>query len=166
MKQWLSRLLLIAALLALGFWAWRTFFPGPERVIQRRMGELARLASVSSQESEVARLFNSTKLAGYFSQDVQFNIDIPGVMRGELRGRDELLRVASAARGLGSGMRVQFPDIVVHLDSGDESALVNVTVEARIPGERDTVLQEMKLTFSKIDGDWLISRVETVKTLL
>jgi hypothetical protein len=35
-----------------------------------------------------------------------------------------------------------------------------------MPGEKDPVPQEMKLSLKKIDGDWLVQRVETVKTLL
>jgi hypothetical protein len=38
-------------------------------------------------------------------------------------------------------------------------------VEANVAGEKDAIVQEMKFTFQKMGGQWLISRVETVRTL-
>ena len=36
------RLILFAALLALGVWLWFVLFPGPEKIISKRLAELAR----------------------------------------------------------------------------------------------------------------------------
>jgi hypothetical protein len=40
-----------------------------------------------------------------------------------------------------------------------------VTVEARVPGERDMMAQAMRFSLHKIDGKWLITRVQTVRSL-
>ena len=37
--------------------------------------------------------------------------------------------------------------------------------KCRPPATRIIYVQEMKFTFQKIGGDWLITRVETVRTL-
>jgi hypothetical protein len=46
-----------------------------------------------------------------------------------------------------------------------QSAVADLTVQANISGEPDPIVQEMKFTLRKIDGRWLITRVETVRTL-
>jgi hypothetical protein len=38
-------------------------------------------------------------------------------------------------------------------------------VQVQAAGDKDYYVQEMKFTFQKIGGDWLITRVETVRTL-
>jgi hypothetical protein len=51
------------------------------------------------------------------------------------------------------------------LDAGAGTALVYLPVEAKLGGQNDSIVQEMKFTLKKIKGDWLITRVETVNTL-
>jgi hypothetical protein len=46
-----------------------------------------------------------------------------------------------------------------------QSAVADLTVEAKVSGERDPIVWEMKFTLRKTDGQWLITRVETVRTL-
>ncbi len=46
-----------------------------------------------------------------------------------------------------------------------QSAVADFTVEARAGGDPDLIVQEMKFTLRKIDGQWLITRVETIRTL-
>jgi hypothetical protein len=45
------------------------------------------------------------------------------------------------------------------------SAVANLTGRGKIPGEKDFLVQELKFTLKKVESDWLISRIETVKTL-
>jgi hypothetical protein len=40
-----------------------------------------------------------------------------------------------------------------------------VTLRAQVHGERDYIIQEVKIDFVKTEGDWLITRAETVRTL-
>ena len=46
------RLVLLAALAALGVWLWMILFPSPEKVIRQRFAALARAASSSADESD------------------------------------------------------------------------------------------------------------------
>jgi hypothetical protein len=62
-------------------------------------------------------------------------------------------------------LKVKFPDINVTVAPDKQSAVADLTVEANISGERDPMVQEMKFTLQKIDGKWLITRVETVRTI-
>ena len=45
------------------------------------------------------------------------------------------------------------------------SAVADVTLKVQAAGQKDIYVQEMKFTFQKIGGDWLITRVETIRTL-
>ena len=52
--------------------------------------------------------------------------------------------------------------------SAQRSALLpplNVCLEVNVAGERDSIVQEVKFTFQQTDGEWLITRIETVRTL-
>src|SRR5208282_2079589 len=109
--KFVFRLVLFAALLALGVWLWFVLFPSPEKIIHQRLTELARTASFSSGESDLARLSAAQRLAGFFSTNVEINIDVPGRIQHRLVGRDEIQQAALGARSTLSRLKVQFPDI-------------------------------------------------------
>jgi len=159
------RLILLAALIALGVWLWFVLFPSPEKIMRQRLTELARTASFSSGEGNLARLAAAQSLAGFFSTNVEVDINVPGRVQHTLMGRDEIQQAALAARSTLSGLKVTFPDINVTVAPDKQSAVADLTVEANVVGERDSIVQEMKVTFQQTDGEWLITRVETVRTL-
>lgn len=158
------RWLLVAALVALGVWLWLVFFPSPQKVIRHRLDELARTASFSGNESDLARLAAAHSLAGFFATNVEVNLDVPGRLRHTFLGREEIMQAALAARSQAGTLSVQFPDINVTVAPDRQSAVADLTVEAKVPGESDPVVQEMKFSFQKTDGQWLITRIETVRT--
>ncbi len=159
------RFVLLATLVALGIWLWCVCFPGPEKIIRKRLTELARTASFSSGESDLARLAAAQNLAGFFATNVEVNIDVPGRVQHTLMGRDEIKEAALGARSTLSGLKVQFPDINITVAPDKQSAVADLTVEVNIAGERDSIVQEVKFTFQQTDGEWLITRIETVRTL-
>jgi hypothetical protein len=158
------RVILLAALVALGAWLWFVLFPSPEKVIRQRLTELARTASFSSNESDLARLAAARTLAGFFSTNVEVNVDLPRFAQRSSLDRDEITQLALAASSRAGGLKVKFPDINVTVASDKQSAVADLTVEVDVSGEPDRIVQEMKFTLQKIDGRWLITRVETVRT--
>ena len=164
MKEWLIRIVLFAALAALGVWAWTFFFPNPEKVIKKRLGEMAKAASFSSEQGIVNQAWNASSLAEYFTPDVEVLLNAPMVQH-TISGREELMEAAVGARRAVKGLKVAFPDIRVTLAPDKASAEVYVTGEARVAGEKDFFLQELRLRLVKVKRDWLIKRIETVKTL-
>jgi len=60
---------------------------------------------------------------------------------------------------------VKFPDADVTLLSDKLSAVADVTVDAAVSGERDAIVQELKISFQKTEDGWLITRLETVRPL-
>ncbi len=164
MKEWFIRAILVVALVAVGIWSWGVLFPSPEKIIRKRLDELARTASFSSKEGLVAKAWNASMLADFFTEDVQVTVEVPGAQH-TISGRAELLEAAAGARSTVGSLSIEFPDIKVTLAPDRTSAVVNLTARGKIPGERDFYLQELRLRMIKIKRDWLINQVETVKTL-
>lgn len=159
------RLCLVAVLLALGYWLWTVCFPSPEKVIRKRLAKVARLASFNSNEGMIAKAANANELAGCFSLDAEIAVDVPGEAEGSISGRGEITRMAMAARSSAKGLAVKLLDPNIKLAADKTEATVDLTGEARAPGNSDIFVQELKFFFRKIEGDWLIVRVETVRTL-
>lgn len=165
MSRWLVRLGLGAIALGLALWTWRVLFPGPEQIIRKHLAEVARHASVKPNESPLARLANSQKLASFCTSDVEVAVDVPGRSSQLLSGRDDLFQAALAARSIMTNLKVKFLDVSVVVAEDKQSAVTRLTAEANFPGEKLPEVQELKIIFRKVDRDWLISRAETVKTL-
>jgi hypothetical protein len=164
MKEWLIRTVLLAALVAVGFWSWQVFFPNPEKVIRKRLGELAKAASFSSEQGLVAKAWNASSLNEFFTPDVHVTVDVPGFQQS-ISGRDELIAAVRSVRSAVRGLAIEFPDIKVTFDPGKSSATVYITARGKVAGDKDYYLQELRLRFTKIKRDWLINRAETVKSL-
>ena len=159
------RLVLLAALAALGVWLWTILFPSPEKVIRRRLLELARTVSTSPDESDLTRLAAARSVAGFFSTNLELNVALPEIGQRAYMDREEIAQAVLFARARAGGIKVTFPDINITVAPGKQSAVVDLTVEAKFATQSDTIMQEMKFTLHKIDGEWLITRVETVQTL-
>ena len=164
MKEWFTRIILLAALVALGYWGWSQFFPSPGKVIRKRLEALAREASFTSNEGLMTHAWNATTLGGFFTAGVQVTIDVPGSQHS-IDGRDELLRAAVGARQAFSSLNIEFPDIKVTVAPGKETAVVNLTARGKVAGQKEYYLQELRLCLIKVKRDWLINEIVTVRTL-
>ena len=159
------RIVLLAALAALGIWLWTFLFPSPEKVIRKRLMQFARTVSTSPNESDLARLAAARSVAGFFAATVELNVDLPELGQRNSLDREEITQAALMARSRAGGLHVKFPDINITVAPDKQSAVADLTVEANISGERDSIVREMKFTLRKTDGQWLITRVETIRTL-
>ncbi len=159
------RIVVIVALIAAGVWGWRALFPSPEKVIRSRLKALAATASFEPEEGTIPRAFKAQKAAGYFTADAVVSLEPRGYPAQLFNGRDELQEAALAGtRGL-RGLKVEFLDINVTLGPDKQSAVANLTCKVTPVGERDFSVMELNCTLKKVNGAWLIHRVETVKTL-
>lgn len=164
MVKWL-RLLLLVIVVALGAWAWVALHPSPERLIRRQLEGVARAASFGPGQGYLAKLAGAQRLADFFSTNIEVHIDVPGHQGHTLAGREEIQQAALASRASVQSLTVTFPDVTVIVDSDQESAVADLTLQARVAGEQEMIVQEMKVTLRKINGQWLIIKVETVRTL-
>jgi len=159
------RLCLLAAVAVLAFWLWTVFFPNPETVIRKRLDKVATLISFNGKEGNIAKIANIQQLTGYFATNIVITVDTPAYSQHTLNGRDELTQAALGVRSMLSGLSVEFLDQTIALSPDKTEATVNLTGKARVPGDRDLLVQEMKFFLRKIEGTWLIVRIETVRTL-
>lgn len=154
-----------AILIGLCVWGWFLLFPSPQHIIRKQLKGLAATASFRGNEGPLAKAYNAEKLSGYFATDVVVVVDIPGHGQQSFEGLDTVLQAAMAARQSLSGLKAEFLDINVTVGPDKQSATVNLTAKGTVPGESDFFVQEMKFAFKKVDGKWLISKVETIRTL-
>jgi hypothetical protein len=158
-------IILIAAVIGLAVWLWGVLFPSPEKVVRSRLNALAKAISFSSSGGALGKAYDAQKAANFFTTDVDVDLNVAGYDSISLHGRDEVLHVALAARSRLSSLKVEFPDMNITIDPGGETAKVNLTAKATMPGEKDISAQEFNFMLKKVDGKWLIYKVETVKTL-
>jgi len=82
-----------------------------------------------------------------------------------LSGRDEIRETAAGGFANVKSLAVRFQDATARVGPDQQHAVVSCTVRVSAGDSQDFGIQELRLQFQKVDGDWLITRVETVKTL-
>jgi len=164
MRIWL-RVFGLAVGVALGVWLWRALFPSAETVIRTRLREIKELVSFPPNEKPFTALTAVQQLCARLSPDIEVVVDAPGFGRQRIQGRDEVREKALAFRSQANGAQVDFLDVSVTVAPDKQAATVSLTVKARLASDPDPAYQEMKLTFRKRDGKWLLARAETVQVL-
>jgi hypothetical protein len=165
MKKGVRFALAGVVLLGLGFGAWRWLAPSQEEVIRNRLKEMARLASFNSNEGALAKAFNAQKLSSFCTPDVELAVSAAGFQQ-TINGRDEILGAALRTRSTLGSLQVELPDILVTIAPDKQSAVAEITARAKIGGEKDFDVRELKCALKKLDGAWLVSRVESERSLL
>jgi hypothetical protein len=157
--------LLVAAIIILGFFAWHWLFPNPEEVIRARLKKLAETASFEPKDGTIRRALKASSVPEFFTTNVEIVVDVPGGRTQALSGRAEIQRAATGAVQELRGLKTEFLDINVKLGSDKQTAVANLTGKFTPQGDYDFIVQEMNFMLRKVDGKWLIFRIETVKTL-
>ena len=157
------RLVLLAAFIAAGVWLWTILFPGPEKIVRKRLAQVAAEVSFNSGENPLVIAARSENLASRFSTNVEVNVSVPEFGQQGFVGRAEITQAAAGARVRLGSLKVEFPAVSVTVAPDKQSAVADVAVKFEASGEKGSNLQEVKFTFQKMDGDWLITRVETVR---
>jgi hypothetical protein len=157
------RLAFLGAVAAIGYFGWRTAFPSPRVVIKHRLESLAKTASFTAEQGQLVRLAKMQKLAGYFAENVEVKVATTGVDQHTFDNRDELLQAAGAAAAMARSLRVQFFDQNVEVDPGRKDAIDDLAMQGGVGDDKDFIEQELKFTLKKIDGAWVITRIESVQ---
>ncbi len=160
-----SKLILLILIAGAAVWGWIAMHPSPEKQVRKQLQALARTASYGSGQGLIGKVADAEKLVGYFASNVNVNIDVPGHHESRFAGRDEIQQASLAVRNTVRSMSISFPDITVIVNADNASAVADATLEAKIAGESDLIVQEVKFHFRKVESDWLIDKIETVKTL-
>jgi hypothetical protein len=159
------RFALLIAAAALGVWLWAVFFPSPQKVIQRKIVRLAATATLSARDGNLARAAKAANLAGFFAADAQIIFNVTELPDRTLSGREEIRETALAGFANVRSLNVQFLDVSVRLSADGQTADVSCTAEVNAGDNKDFGVQELHFQLKKIDGDWLITLAETVRTL-
>jgi ketosteroid isomerase-like protein len=159
------RPVIVIALVGLSIWLWSIFFPSPEKIIRKRLDELAATATFSAKDTVVVRAAKAQKLISFLSEDAQLVFDSPAYGQRSLSGRDEITEAVNAGLASTRSLSVEFLDVNVTVGTDGQTAEADLTVKARAAENKDFDVQEMHFILKKIDGTWLITRAETVKTL-
>jgi ketosteroid isomerase-like protein len=159
------RLVLLAAVAGLGFWLWTIFFPASEKVVLKKIASLAATATFSANDSNFTRAGKAGNLVSFFAPDAQIIFDAPGLAARTFSGRDEIREAAYGGFASLPALKVQFLDVTVRIGTDKQTADVNCTARVTAGDSKDYGVQEMHFQLKKVDGSWLISRAETVKTL-
>lgn len=160
-----SRLALVLVLIGLGFWLYTVFFPGPEKVIRKRLAKVAQLASIRPDQGLLSRGASIQELANYFDSKVEITVNWRGRSEHSLAGRDEIIEAAKLAHAQFKSLEFEFLDVNVTLAPDKQSATVNLTAKVTSDDEKDFQVQEFKITLKKVNGEWLIFQIEPVRTL-
>jgi hypothetical protein len=158
-------LVLMAVVAGLGFWLWTVFFPSPEKMIRKEIAGLAATATLKSGDSNLMRAAKAANLAGLFATNAQIILNVPDLPNRTLSGREEIQETALGGLANIPTLNVKFLDVNVRISADKQTADVDCTGEVNAGDKRDFGVQELHFQFKKIDGDWLITLAETVKTL-
>jgi len=159
------QIVLVLGIAGFAIWLWTVMFPSPEKAIRARLNSLAKTISFTSGGSLLAKAYSAEKVAEFFTPEVEVDVSVPGYEQLTIHGRDEVTQTAAGARTRLSSLTVEFLDMNIIVDADRQSAKVNLTGKATVPGEKDVSAQEFNFMMKKVDGKWEIYRVETVKTL-
>jgi hypothetical protein len=161
----IRQLVTVVVALAAAFWMWTVLNPSPQKVIRNRLIKLARTATFEPKEGNISRALKIDKLGGFFADKIELNVDVPGLHPDAITSREELKQAAMAAATIARGIQTDFDDIKIELNPDRLAAYVDLTLNGKVTGESDPIIQQLKINLKKIDGDWLITKVQTIKTL-
>ena len=159
------RILLLAVVGVFLYWLGTVFFPSPEKVVLRKISSLAAAATIRANDSNLTRVGKANALVSLFAPDAQIIISVSGPRGHTFSGRDEIREATMAGFTSLPTLNVEFLDVTVRLGADKQTADVSCTAKVNAGDRKDYGVQEMHLQLKKVDGDWLIFRAETVKTL-
>ena len=163
--KWARRLILVAILAILGIWILGWLFPGPEKLVRARLARTAQLTSPGGLKAVLSNADSLSEFGGCFSPEATVSLELQGYGQLILTNREEILIYSERTRAMPVRAKVEFLDVDVMLEADKQSATATLTARITVPGDRDFTVQGMKFWLKKFGKDWLIIRVETVRTL-
>ena len=160
------RILLPLIVIGAGVWLWLYLNPPPEEAIRRRLAQLSKSASFESRESFLARSAAAQEVASFFAAEVSMNIEPRGLFPDQLQ-RAEIAQQVGFLRSNPEihSFKLSILDPIITVGTDQKSAMVELTINVATEGERHMIVQEMKFTMRKVEDDWVICRLDTVRTL-
>ena len=158
------RLILFALGIGLCVWMWIHFHPTPQEAIRRRLVSLAKAASFEKPQGNIAAAVNAEEFSEFFGREVALNME-PRILFPDSLERSEISKMGFRMRSEFSSLDVKLLDPIITVGADNKSAIVELTINAGTPTDSHLLVQEVKFTMKEVDGNWLIIRVETIRTL-
>ena len=136
---------------------------GDEDRIRRRLDEVAQTLSVEDRETPMIRRARAIRLTTYLTPDVTIDVGAPF---SPVVGRDAVLQAVAAARVPPEGVRVEFHEVQVTLDTRTRRARATATgtvMAGAASGGEQLAARELDMVFSEIGGEWLVAEVLAVR---
>ena len=130
-----------------------------------KIASLAATATFSADASNLTRAGKANNLVSMFASDAQIILDASSGGGHTFSGSDEIRAAAIGGFGSLPSLKVEFLDATAKVSPDQQNAEVNCTAKISAGASKDFGVQEIRFQLKKTDGSWLITRVETVKTL-
>lgn len=152
-----SKYVTVVFVLLAAYFSYQWWF-NQNRIVKRRLGELAATLSVPAQEADFERVARLARLRQYLADDIKVQTGRSGP---ELTSREAVMAAAAGWKPE-QGSNVNFVDTDVKLDADRARAYTTAEVSTRDPrtGEQTLDSREAMLALVRRDGLWLVSAVE------
>jgi len=161
----LFRLIFLALIVGAGIWLWLVLFPSPQKAILKQMARLSAAATYDTGDNNLVRAGKASRVAGLFTTDAEVVVNAPSQGTHHISGQEDIRNATLAGFANLPSLKVKFLDTSAQLAADRQSAVVSCTAQVWANDSKDFDVQEMRFQFKKVDGNWQISRAETVKTL-
>jgi hypothetical protein len=162
----LTRRVIAAALLIPACWfAWQWMFPSDEAQIRQLLTRVAdAIGNDGTDAGNIEGLAQVAALQNDFAVDATVDAGEPFQ---RLTGRQAIVSAAAKIRVAVRNLEIRFPDVSVDVAEGGEHATALVTAEARFDddGGRGIDARELEMSFTRVDGRWVIASVTLVQPL-
>jgi hypothetical protein len=151
-----SKYVTVVFALLVAYFSYQWWF-NQNRVVKRRLGELAATLSVPPGEADLDRLARLSRLRQYLADDVRVTNGRSGP---ELSSREAVMAAAASWKP-GRGADVDFVDTDVKLEADTARAYVTAEVTSRDPQTDEERRDSREAVVSLVKRDaWVVSAVE------
>lgn len=137
-----------------------------ERIIHAKVDDLVELASKEGEETVFVGVGRARRIADRFTEEFVLGMGRP-FPDGTVT-RDDLVVAVSQARGGVNELRLRVSDRDLTVDESGETAVMELTGRGLLShqghGRREDV-RRFRVEWVKVDGDWLIRRVDRIDIL-
>jgi len=145
-----------AAILAVAAYTW---WPSEERVIRRRLNEIAARISVPANEADLARVTRVVGIRDYLAPDLHVRYGT-----AEATSRETILGALAQWGRSADGVTVEFVDVNLTLDAANrDTARAYMTVKVTSKDSVDA--KEADVGLARVDGVWIVTSAESKETL-
>jgi len=138
------------------YFAYQWWF-NPNRVIKRRLGELAATLSVPANDAEVGRVTRAARLRHFFADEVHVTV---GTTRPSLTSRDAIVGAVTAWAPPPGGVNVDFVDLQVNVETASTARAylsIEVTSHDAKTGETRFDSRDAAVALIREGDEWVIS---------